>query len=215
MKQMDFDYSLLQMVYLLSGPKFVSQFVLYRKETKARWARDDPAFLVLLVGFILLTGFAYGLSVGVFSFGRLVMAALSPVLLFFAGGILVAGTCYWVVRKTCNVPGNSWDSFALEFAYCFDIHSNSTLPLFIVGYAVPLLLLPVLTYKYYIAVAFANIIWASALTCYCATTVLGYAALPFVKSGEMFAYPILVVWLLAVILTSVKVNALLLFLPTI
>lgn len=47
-KQMDFEFALWQMLYLFTSPQRVYRNFHYRKQTKDQWARDDPAFLVLL-----------------------------------------------------------------------------------------------------------------------------------------------------------------------
>ena len=47
-KQMDFEFALWQMFYLFTSPQRVYRNFHYRKQTKDQWARDDPAFLVLL-----------------------------------------------------------------------------------------------------------------------------------------------------------------------
>lgn len=46
--QMDFDFAVWQMLYLFTSPQRVYRNFHYRKQTKDQWARDDPAFLVLL-----------------------------------------------------------------------------------------------------------------------------------------------------------------------
>lgn len=46
--QMDFEFALWQMFYLFTSPQRVYRNFHYRKQTKDQWARDDPAFLVLL-----------------------------------------------------------------------------------------------------------------------------------------------------------------------
>lgn len=48
-KQMDFEYALWQMLYLFVAPQKVFRNFGYRKETKSQFARDDPAFLLLLL----------------------------------------------------------------------------------------------------------------------------------------------------------------------
>lgn len=47
-RQMDFEFALWQMLYLFTSPQGVYRNFHYRKQTKDQWARDDPAFLVLL-----------------------------------------------------------------------------------------------------------------------------------------------------------------------
>lgn len=47
-KAMDFEFAVWQMLYLFTSPQRVYRNFHYRKQTKDQWARDDPAFLVLL-----------------------------------------------------------------------------------------------------------------------------------------------------------------------
>lgn len=47
-RHMDFEFALWQMLYLFTSPQKVYRNFHYRKQTKDQWARDDPAFLVLL-----------------------------------------------------------------------------------------------------------------------------------------------------------------------
>lgn len=47
-QQMDFEFAMWQMLYLFTSPQKVYRNFHYRKQTKDQWARDDPAFLVLL-----------------------------------------------------------------------------------------------------------------------------------------------------------------------
>uniref|UniRef100_A0AC35GE95 Uncharacterized protein n=1 Tax=Panagrolaimus sp. PS1159 TaxID=55785 RepID=A0AC35GE95_9BILA len=47
-RQMDFEFAGWQMWSLLTHPQLVYRKFVYRKRTKDQWARDDPAFLVLL-----------------------------------------------------------------------------------------------------------------------------------------------------------------------
>ena len=54
-QQMDFEFAFWQMVYLLSNPRIVYKNFTYRKKTKAQFARDDPAFLVLLAGWLVVS----------------------------------------------------------------------------------------------------------------------------------------------------------------
>ena len=52
-RSMDFQYAAWQMIHLLTAPQKVFRMSEYRKGTKKQWARDDPAFLVLLMTFLI------------------------------------------------------------------------------------------------------------------------------------------------------------------
>merc|ERR1712018_1108746 len=60
-RQMDFEFAIWQMLYLFYKPQNVYRNFQYRKETKAQFARDDPAFLVLLAALLLVStaGFSF------------------------------------------------------------------------------------------------------------------------------------------------------------
>ena len=45
---MDFEYTTRQMIDLILSPSTVYDLSKYRKRTRNQWARDDPAFFVLL-----------------------------------------------------------------------------------------------------------------------------------------------------------------------
>ena len=63
-RQMDFEFAAWQMLYLLIHPQTVYRKFVYRKRTKDQWARDDPAFLVLLAAALFFSSvlFAFVLN---------------------------------------------------------------------------------------------------------------------------------------------------------
>ena len=52
--QMDLEFTFTQYVYLCKSPSKVYKLTSWRKQTKNQWARDDPAFVVILVAFVLI-----------------------------------------------------------------------------------------------------------------------------------------------------------------
>lgn len=54
-RQMDLDATFYQMVTLCVQPSKVYKSAYYRKQTKNRWARDDPAFAVIQLLFLLVS----------------------------------------------------------------------------------------------------------------------------------------------------------------
>jgi len=55
-RQMDLDATFYQMVTLCVQPAKVYKSAYYRKQTKNRWARDDPAFAAIQFLFLLVRG---------------------------------------------------------------------------------------------------------------------------------------------------------------
>ncbi|CAF1600687.1 unnamed protein product, partial [Didymodactylos carnosus] len=68
-RQMDFEFALWQMLNLFIAPQKVFRAFQYRKQTKNQWARDDPAFLVLLQIFLIVSSIIIGLVLGLGFFG--------------------------------------------------------------------------------------------------------------------------------------------------
>merc|ERR1711871_787052 len=58
-RQMDFEYVFWQMWFLFCRPMKVYRSVKYHKQTKNQWARDDPAFVVVLIFFMSVASLAY------------------------------------------------------------------------------------------------------------------------------------------------------------
>jgi len=52
-RQMDIESTLWQMFYLCVNPKNVYNRTKFHKQTKNQWARDDPAFVAVLVWCLL------------------------------------------------------------------------------------------------------------------------------------------------------------------
>ena len=61
-RQMDFQYSITEMLQLCYRPSRVYAKTAWRKQTKNHWARDDPAFVVILSLFFTATAMSYGIA---------------------------------------------------------------------------------------------------------------------------------------------------------
>ena len=120
-KQMDFEFAFWQMVYLLSNPKVVYKNFTYRKKTKAQFARDDPAFLVLLAGWLVVSsaGFAVVLGIGFVSFVKFL---LYVIFVDCIGVGLVIATMLWFVSNKFLLKNANNVDIDVEWGYCFDVH---------------------------------------------------------------------------------------------
>ncbi|XP_028935521.1 protein unc-50 homolog isoform X3 [Ornithorhynchus anatinus] len=74
-RQMDFEFAAWQMLYLFTSPQRVYRNFHYRKQTKDQWARDDPAFLVLLSVWLCVStvGFGFVLDMGFWETTKLLL----------------------------------------------------------------------------------------------------------------------------------------------
>ena len=119
-RQMDFQFAFWQMVYLLTSPKRVFRDFAYRKHTKLQFARDDPAFLVLLSGWLVVStaGFAFVLGVGFFQFIKFLFYVIF--IDCIGVGLLIA-TLMWAISNKYMLKPTCQD-LDVEWGYCFDVH---------------------------------------------------------------------------------------------
>ncbi|ONM53597.1 UNC-50 family protein [Zea mays] len=99
-QQMDIEYTFWQMVHLCTSPKVVYascthyQHTKYHKQTKNQWARDDPAFVVILILFLVFATSAYCAAYGE-SASHAALTITSVVFLHFLfAGIVLATLCW-------------------------------------------------------------------------------------------------------------------------
>ncbi|KAI9136529.1 UNC-50, partial [Paraphysoderma sedebokerense] len=83
---MDFELAASTMLWLLVSPKRVYRNIYYHKQTKNQWSRDDPAFVVLLSGILIITGIAWGVTYH-YSF----LQVLNLIVRFIAADFLLFG----------------------------------------------------------------------------------------------------------------------------
>ena len=100
-RQMDFDAAFYQIVTLCVQPAKVYKSAYYRKQTKNRWARDDPAFAVIQCGFLLVATVAWAIAFRVDSVARYALLLLHAVLIEWLGlGLLIATLGWWLANST-------------------------------------------------------------------------------------------------------------------
>lgn len=208
-KQMDFQSALSQMAHLLRSPSEVYKMSHYHKEIKNQWARDDPAFVVLLCAFLLGASLLYAIAFHCSSIAQyLVLVAHLVVFDFLLLGACIASTTRWIANTYLKPHSHaSISAFAVEqeveWGYAFDIHCNAFFTLFVALHAAQFLLYPLLSAPELLPTICANSLYALAFGYYCYITFLGYASLPFVRDAQCFLFPVLpivIAWALACIL---------------
>ncbi|SAL97536.1 hypothetical protein [Absidia glauca] len=146
--QMDFEYALWQMGYLLIAPSRVYRNIYYHKQTKNQWARDDPAFLVLFA--VLLSD-------------------------FLIVGALVATGCWFVTNRFLAQNAMTHATTQqVEWAYAFDVHCNSFFPVFLILYVVQFFFMPLLQRSNWISLLVGNAMYLISSLWYIYGTFLGY-----------------------------------------
>merc|ERR1719445_1132903 len=187
-RHMDFEFALWQMVYLLSKPRVVYKNFTYRKKTKAQFARDDPAFLVLLAGWLVVSsaGFSIVLGIGFVSFLKFL---LYVIFVDCIGVGLCIATIIWFVSNKFLLKEGNIDS-DVEWGYCFDVHLNAFFPLLVILHFVQLFFYSILiSQPWFIATLFGNTLWLVAIGYYLYITFLGYHSLHILERSKLFLYP--------------------------
>ncbi|XP_029649896.1 protein unc-50 homolog [Octopus sinensis] len=187
-RQMDFEYAFWQMIYLFVSPQKVYRNFQYRKHTKDQWARDDPAFLVLLSFWLLVSsiGFAFVLKLHFVGFLKFIVWVIF--IDCIGVGILIASLLWFVTNRYLIIaPPRGQD---VEWGYAFDVHLNAFFPLLMILHLFQLAFLnSVINYDLFLSRLFGNTLWLVAIGYYVYITFLGYSALPFLKNTRSLLYP--------------------------
>ena len=220
---MDFEYALWLMVNLCTSPRTAFRSTLYHSRTKHQWARDDPAFLVLLLYLVAIVAIAWSFAFEQRSFisifGRLLYIASVD---FFLFGVVLSTIGWWVANnylheRSAQRFAHAWSGAspsggaalddAVEWLYAFDVHSNAFLPMFVLLHIVQYLLLPLLLRDGFLATLLSNCLYAAAFSSYHYLTFLGYSELPFLQRCECFVYPIAGILVLLILSLPFGFNA--------
>jgi len=204
--QMDIDYTFAQMIYLCLAPRKVYQLTSYRKQTKNQWARDDPAFIVVLILFLVVASISYGVALQVRGVAFLRILGFFIGLHFLLEGAIIATFSSFISNKYLRVQSFHGVEQRMEWMYAFDIHCNSFFPLFLVLYVIHYFFLPFLIQPTLAAAVVSNVLYAVALCYYSYITSLGYSTLPFLERTEVFLYPSVLVLVALVVLSAMRVN---------
>ena len=201
-QQMDFEFGSWQMLYLLISPQKVYRNFQYRKQTKDQFARDDPAFLVLLSTLLCVTSTLFGLLMGL-TFTKILKFILWVVFIDCIGSGIVIAT---ILKHCCNRYLRIVSTEDVEWAYAFDVHLNAFIPLLIILHGFQLVFIALIEQNYWISTFIGNTFWLIALSYYFYITFLGYSALQFLKKTTVFLVPIVPVVVLYLVSLTVSWN---------
>jgi len=198
---MDFQAAAALMALLLTSPRKAYKRIAWHKQTKGHWARDDPAFVVLLCAGIATASLFFGIALGRRSFGGLLSLVIGQLAIFAGTGVVMAVLGWGVANAYLRSPHAHSVEQRVEFMYAFDVHCNAYIPVFVILYLVQFLLLPVLIRQNILASLLGNTLWAVALCAYNYVYFLGYLYLPFLNKTLVTSmlYPVAGVFVLYVI----------------
>ncbi|BFZ24342.1 hypothetical protein BsWGS_27381 [Bradybaena similaris] len=208
-RQMDFEYAFWQMIYLFVAPQKVYRNFQYRKQTKDQWARDDPAFLVLLAFWLCVSSIGYALVLNLGFLGCIKFLLWVIFIDCIGVGMLIA-TIFWFItnRYMLVSPPRGQD---VEWAYAFDVHLNAFFPLVMILHLFQLPFLNHFLYsQLFLSALFGNTFWLVASCYYNYITFLGYSALPYLKNTRALLFPFtgaIIMYILCLVL-SLNLNKL-------
>eukprot|EP00088_Acartia_fossae_P010696 TRINITY_DN15349_c0_g1_i1.p1 TRINITY_DN15349_c0_g1~~TRINITY_DN15349_c0_g1_i1.p1 ORF type:complete len:284 (-),score=53.74 TRINITY_DN15349_c0_g1_i1:362-1162(-) len=190
-KQMDFEFALWQMVYLFHKPQQVYRNFQYRKETKAQFARDDPAFLILLAAWLILSSAGFSISLGINFTGFIKFLLYVIFIDLIAVGAVISTVLWYVSNKFLLRPGHKDKD--VEWGFCFDVHLNAFLPLLIILHFLQIFIYHIFIERdWFVSTWFGNTLWLIALGYYIYITFLGYKSLDILQRTHVFLYPLTV-----------------------
>ena len=202
-RQLDLEYAVWFMVNLCISPHTAFRSTLYHSRTKHQWARDDPAFVVVLLYLLLVASVAWsyafawrtplqvlGLYLYIATVDFLLLGALlSTVGWWVANNYLHESAQHSLTHRPPSQPPRP-PAETVEWLYAFDVHCNAFLPLYLLLHVLQYLLLPLLLQPGFLVRVLSNVLYAAAFSAYHYLTFLGYSQLPFLTRCEVFVYPI-------------------------
>jgi len=204
--QMDFESAAWQAIYLFISPQTVYRDFSFRKHTKAQFARDDPAFLVLLGIFLLVSCAGFGLVLRMTFLEYITLVLYVVFVDCVITGVIMCSLLWLFCNKYLLKPGISEDN-RVEWAYCFDVHLNALFPALVILHGVMIVLYHALIgHDWTISVFIGNTLWLAAVGYYTYITFLGYSCLQQLQSTRLFLYPFTLLTLIYLIALMTGTN---------
>lgn len=190
-RQMDLEYTAWQAYLMCTNPRVVYRHTTYRKQTKNRWARDDPAFVVITGALVALVALLYCAFYSHSAANTAYVVACAVLVDYVGLGALIATTCWFLANRFLRADAGHSHAVEqrVEWLYAFDIHVNAFFPLFLSLYVVQLVLSPLLLQSGFVPRLLSNALYCGALSYYHYCAFAGYAALPFLENTTAFLYP--------------------------
>jgi len=204
-RQMDFEFALWQMLYLFYKPQQVYRNFQYRKETKAQFARDDPAFLVLLSAVLIITSAGFSFTLGIHFMG-FIQFLLYVIFVDLIGVGLVIATGLWHISNKFLIKPAHRDQ-DVEWGFCFDVHLNAFFPVLVILHFVQLFVYHALIESdWFLSTLLGNTMWLVALGYYIYITFLGYSSLNILNRTNYFLAPLSLLLILYIVTLAMGWN---------
>ncbi|SCU92803.1 LAMI_0E12112g1_1 [Lachancea mirantina] len=189
-KNLDFESALHEMMNLVFRPRTAYRSLYYQRQTKNRWARDDPSFFLLQIGLLTISSIVWSAVYG-HSFSGFFKMFINMIFVdFFLTGFAMA-TLFWTVLNRRFFKFRSAFDSKVEWAYCFDVHCNAFLAVWCLLYFLQFLLIPAINLHKWIGLFIGNTLYCGAFAHYFVLTFYGYSQLPFLKNINFILLPTL------------------------
>ncbi|KAF9407172.1 hypothetical protein HW555_012711 [Spodoptera exigua] len=166
------------------------------ENTKSQFARDDPAFLVLLSVWLFLSSICLGLAMGLTT-GKVALFVLFVVFVDFIGAGILVSTFFWYVSNT--YLRRDPDGPDVEWGYAFDVHINAFFRhsrcYTSSKYQNPSAFLDILFRDGFLSCLVSNTFWLASIIYYLYITFLGYSNLPMLQNARVFLLPLPILFL--------------------
>jgi hypothetical protein len=174
--QWDLEYIFFQIINSVRSPEKLYKLTQHRKQTKNQWARDDPAFALLLAALLAASALAYGVAYQYTSLLAYAWLVAQTLFNFAFSGAVVSVSCWAIANKYMRsaVPMPHSVEQDVELLYCWDVHCNAYVSLLLGIHAGQFLLLPLIMRDGFVPALLGNTLYAASLAYYCYVTFEGY-----------------------------------------
>lgn len=192
---LDFETAVWEIFHLIINPrKMYRSNYTYKQQNngKSLYTRDDPSFLILLTGFLVISAVAWGLAYLPNVWDILKLIVTMVVFDFYVAGVCIATASWFLTNRLFNTLFGVSLAFSstarynvnyIDWGFCFDVHCNSFLIIWSLLYLLQFFLLPLLTIKKsFLSLLLGNTLYFGAVGYYFIITFYGFNSLPFVGS---------------------------------
>lgn len=188
---LDFETAIWEIFNLIFNPRKLYRSHYYYKQqltgNKVSYTRDDPSFLILLTGFLSISAIAWGLAYSPSAWEIIKLTVYMVMVDFYLTGVVIASIFWlvmnWTYNNTFAMMGDAsrFNVNYIEWGFCFDIHCNSFIVIWLSLYLLQFILLPVLTIeKSFTSLLVGNSLYFGAVGHYFIVTMYGFTSIPFV-----------------------------------
>lgn len=188
--QMEIDSALSQMYSICTNPSLVNKMSRARKATKNRFYRDDPAFVVVQVLFIMIFSEAMMNAFYGFSITAILRLIVWNVGSYLFWTLALTSGAWWSVNKWLIDYQVHSRREEVDWQYSFDVHCNGYFFYFMWTKVIAFFLLPIIGGPGFLSRVIGNTVYLTGVCGYFYNLFLGYLELPMLSHQQKLLYPI-------------------------